>query len=202
MFQKQIVSDQQTSQCLNHFAFCPVYNPRLSQHPLFRNLFPSLCSFCSALSLFCIVIIHLYQDLTLHLSPKSLTAGSPSLSYAKATSCRSCTAAASHHIPEAPGKETIALVTGKTLKVWSLCCIVWHLDESLRSGSTSSILWKLVRDAHYPGSVSPTHTDTRYRMRYCSQVLELWQSPLGCPQGCYWSSSLPFPIPYVFFLCV
>lgn len=162
-------------------------------HPKAESMSPFLKSFplrpCFALSLSRVVIIHLYQSLTLHLSPKSPKAGSPSPPYPQAA--RHVQPAASLHILEATGKETIALVTGKTFKVWSLGSIIWRLYEPLRSRSTSNALWKW----------SGTHTTLGLCPPHWYQVLELWQNPLGvCPQGCQWLSSLPFPISCLFSL--
>jgi len=171
-----------------------------SMSPFLKSLSLSLFCFClCTITLLCVVVTHLYQTPTLHLSPKSLRSGSPSPPYAKASSYMSWTASCLSLRPESHlerdhfpwNKANIqSLVSGlhHFASLWA--SEVWKCFKSfMRAGQGCSLSWVCV-----------SHPETRHKVWDCSQVWQPRQSPLGvCPQGCHWLLSPPLPLPYGFF---
>lgn len=144
------------------------------------------------------VVTHLYQVPTLHLSRKSLRAGSPSPPYTRASRSVSCTASClssctgSHWERDhcLYNRESIqSLISGlhHLASLWA-SEVREHFKYFMKAGQGCTLSWVCV-----------PHINIRHTLCYYSQVLELWQNPLGiCPQGCQWLASLPSPIPYLF----
>lgn len=149
-----------------------------------------------AVTPFWTVSTHLYQVPTLHLSLKSLRAVSSSSPYTRASRSVSYTTSCLSSCPGSRWERDHCLSNRESIQ--SLISGLHHLPSWWASEvwNTSSALWKLVRDAHCPGSVSPTAT-----LCYYSQVLELWQNPLGiCPQAAndWHPCHSPFLISFLF----
>lgn len=194
MVWKQIVSDCQTSQCLNQFASCTIQPRAESVSAFLKSLSLFLQPPLFALTPFWTVSTHLYQVPTFHLSRKSLRAGSPSPPYTRASKSVSCTASCLSSCPGSHWERDHCLSNRESIQ--SLLSGLHHLPSWWVSEvwNTSSALWKLVRDAHCPGSVSP-----KAHPVLLQSGLGAVAEPFGdLSSGCQWPASLPFPIPYLF----
>lgn len=155
MVRKQIVSDCQTSQRLNQFAFCTIQPRAESVSAVLKSLSLSLQPLIFAVTPFWAVATHFYQVLTLHLSHKSPRAGSPSPPDTRASRNVSCTGSCLSSSTGSHWERDHCLYNRESIQ--SLISELQHLASLWASEvrNTSSALWKLVRDAHCPRSVSP-----------------------------------------------